>query len=174
MARIEYDSERMPKLAYQLALLGATFEQIARVFEISISKLRMWRRDYREFDTALNMGRMEADSNVAASLYQCAMGYSYPEERLVKTKDGLEVVTINKFKPRDAWAAAKWLAVRQRGLWSEVKQTAISQTNVNVAAIDLSVLTTEELEIAKKLGLTSSNEELPEAQIIDNEGDTNT
>lgn len=64
----------MPEQARKLCLLGATNEQLAKAFEVSISRLEAWIKEKPEFQGAIKEGRENADGEIAGALYTKAMG----------------------------------------------------------------------------------------------------
>jgi len=64
----------MPEQARKLCLLGATNEQLAAAFEVSIESIQGWLRNKPEFLQAVKDGRENADGQIAGALYQKAMG----------------------------------------------------------------------------------------------------
>lgn len=147
-----YDPSNVEKV-YELALLGATEQQIALMFDVSVSTIEHWKRTEPEFFLALQRGKIEADTKVAAAFYKRAVGYDIEEERVTVFQGEPIHYKVKKHIPADVWAAAKWLALRQRGTWSEVQRAEVMHMNVNVAAIDLSGLSIEQLKAIESLGL---------------------
>jgi len=154
MRRYTHFDERFVNIAYNMALLGATDAQVAKVCEVDVQTIDYWKRTYTGFALALKVGKQEADAQVANSFFKCCNGYTYTEEHIHIAKDGTVVKTpVTKYKGPDAWSCAKWLAIRQRATWSETHRVDIQQTrNINVS-LNINNLTTEELLLAKKLGL---------------------
>src|ERR1044072_7968440 len=62
------------KLARKFCILGATNEQLAELFEVSLSTVGAWLVQFPEFKQAVNQGRAVADADVAESLYSRATG----------------------------------------------------------------------------------------------------
>lgn len=60
--------------AERLCLVGATDDELARVFNVSNTTINNWKRAYPRFLAALKRGRDEADSAVARALYLKALG----------------------------------------------------------------------------------------------------
>jgi len=54
-------------------LLGATNEELARIFEVNVSTIDKWIRDIPEFSSAVKDGREDADAKVSQSLYRTAL-----------------------------------------------------------------------------------------------------
>jgi hypothetical protein len=122
------------RLAYQMALLGATDIQMAEAFDISESTIYEWKK-IRRFSEALRKGKIEADSKVAQALYKRALGFTYNETTFEKIdgKANLQITTANeivtvdaykkkvvtKYLPPDTGAAMSWLKNRQKELWRD-------------------------------------------------------
>lgn len=110
----------MPQQAKRLALLGLKDEEIAVAFGVSERTIYYWKAQYPAFLQALNEGRTLADANVAASLYQRAVGMTVYEDKLAHDPKGGQTLTkVAKQLPPDTSAAAHWLALRQRKLWAK-------------------------------------------------------
>ena len=150
-------NQERPLEAHKLALLGATDVIIAKEMGISIGTFSLWKKNKREFAIALEKGRTMADADVASSLYKMAMGY-WGKETVVHVFKGEEIVTtVDKYYPPNAWAANKWLSIRQKPLWGDTskhEQPQQNQLNVfNFNSIDLTGVSTEELMLLKSIGL---------------------
>src|SRR5665811_2001891 len=87
-----YDAERHCRLARGLCLLGATDEEIAREFGVSLATYYRMRREHPELDQAIRMSKLPADGEVAAAVHKVSTGYKRIERRPVATKDGVEIV----------------------------------------------------------------------------------
>jgi len=146
-------NDKRPGQAYELALLGATNKMMAMVFEVKEQTIDYWIRTRPEFKEAVHRGRIITDAKVAKALLQCATGYEYYEETAMMVKGEMLVKRIKKTVPPNPWAAAKWLAIRQRELWADVHKTEAINTNVNVFKLDFSGLSTDELKLVEKLGI---------------------
>lgn len=111
--------------AYNLALLGATEIEIAKIFGITKTTLTRWKREHGELSASINRGRDAADANVANRLYQRAMGFEHDDEeiKVVSLGNGegsqIERVKVRKVYPPDTAAAIFWLKNRQRGKWRD-------------------------------------------------------
>src|SRR5216683_2182387 len=68
--------------ARRLALLGLTDTEIADLFGISPDTLYEWRRRHPEFSDSLDAGKIEADAEVAESLYHRARGAKVPAVKI--------------------------------------------------------------------------------------------
>jgi len=123
------------KLAFQLALLGATDMQAAEAMDISVSTLYEWKEKHRQFSEALRRGKIEADGRVAAALYKRATGFKYNEVTFEKidgkvvlditttgdmiTEDAYKKKVVTKYVAPDTGAAMSWLKNRQKDLWRD-------------------------------------------------------
>lgn len=114
----------------KLGLLGATDSEVAEFFGVTRQTLHNWRKQYPTFKDATEFGKTVANMNVAAKLYDRAMGYEYVEQVPIKLKevtykDGkrvkeverVEVVEIVKVVPPDTTAIIFFLKNRDRKNW---------------------------------------------------------
>lgn len=122
----------MNEQAYKLALLGMTDAEIAEFFGIAVSTFYAWKGQHIAFSEAVNAGGVQADAEVAASLYRRATGEIVFTEKRVKNSNGeYEIVRLSQRVPADAGAAKLWLANRQPGKWRD-KQEVQHGGNVEV------------------------------------------
>lgn len=114
----KYNSE-FAEQAYKLCLLGSTNEDLANFFNVAVSTIGKWISEIPEFSDALKKGREIADSNVANRLYQRALGYEHPEEKVFCNNGEIISATVTKHYPPDPVAAIFWLKNRQRKKWKD-------------------------------------------------------
>lgn len=135
MARPTKYDESYPKTALKLALTGFTDEQMADFFEINKDTLYEWRKKYPKFSDSIKSGKEVADSNVASSLYQRALGQTKKIQKAFKlktTKNGegseerIEVAEEEVYIPPDTTAQIFWLKNRQPKAWRDKQETEIS------------------------------------------------
>lgn len=60
--------------AHRLCLLGVTDSILAAAFGVAESTLNTWKKTHPDFAEALRLGKVEADAEVALSLYNKALG----------------------------------------------------------------------------------------------------
>ena len=110
------------KQAYQLALLGHTDKEIAKVWGIAVSTLNKWKLEKPRLSESLTRGRDIADAEVAAKLHERAIGYSHPDTHF-STHEGevIQTETVKHYPPSEG-AAKIWLSNRQRGKWTKLEQ----------------------------------------------------
>ena len=131
--------------AYKLSLLGATNDQLSDFFHISGSTLDKWIAEKPEFSGALKEGKARADSEVADSLYNRALGYEVMEQQAIKVRDGkdsnggiierVEIVEVKRFVPPDTTACIFWLKNRQPELWRDKTESKITaDLTINVSS----------------------------------------
>lgn len=107
------------KLARKFCILGATNEQLAEFFEVSVSTIGAWLVQFPDFKQAVHQGRAVADADVAESLYSRATGYDLKVEKIVATPDGPDVMSYTRHYEADTAACMFWLRNRRRDLWRE-------------------------------------------------------
>lgn len=106
----------------KLCKLGATDAEIADFFEVVESTVNLWKLDYPEFSESIRRGKIEADANVAASLYHRAIGYSHGDVDIRVV--GKEIVQTNliKYYPPDSVAGIFWLKNRRPKDWRDKQE----------------------------------------------------
>lgn len=122
--------------AAMLCKLGATDQELADFFDVTIRTINRWKVVHPEFADALRRGKDVADERVEASLYHRAMGLEYEEANPVKLKkvlydgDGkkvaeeerVEIVMVKKVIPADTTAAVFWLKNRRAEQWRDIQR----------------------------------------------------
>ncbi|MFW6246754.1 MAG: hypothetical protein ACOC22_01065 [bacterium] len=155
--------------AYHLALLGATDQDIADVFGVTLLTIHNWKRNKEGFLTALKRGKSRADAKVAHAMYKKAIGFKYKDAHVltnrIKKRDSkgkvIEeyteplVVEVDKESLPDTAAGFKWLGARQPDKWSQ--KTHIEGTVKHDHKLDLSDFSIEELKVLDKLGVGSKD-----------------
>lgn len=111
--------EEFAEQAKKLYLLGLTDEEVAGFFEVSVQTLHNWRAKHPAFVEANAQGKVIADAEVAAKLFERATGYSHPAVKFMLVNGVVETVNYTEHYPPDTTAALKWLFNRQPGRWRE-------------------------------------------------------
>jgi hypothetical protein len=128
--------EEFEPLVYKLALLGATDAEMSDILEISVETFNVWKREKPRFSESLKNGKAIADANVASRLYERAVGYEHPEEKIFQYEGAPLIVPTTKHYPPDTAAATLWLKNRQGDKWRD--KTEVDHTgNVTVEIIRL-------------------------------------
>lgn len=123
MARpTKYKAEFEEKV-YKLCLLGATDEEIADFFGVTERTINRWKKK-KGFCQAIKKGKIDADANVAESLYNRACGYKHPDVHISNYQGDITVTDIIKHYPPDTAAAFIWL--KNRAGWKDKSETALS------------------------------------------------
>jgi hypothetical protein len=113
--REEYAEE-----AYKLCLLGATDQELGDIFGVHRDTIHEWKRTRPDFSDAITRGKMLADAEVAAKLYERACGYVVNAVKLYRQDDGSVLqVPYQIMHPPDTQAASLWLRNRQPRLWRD-------------------------------------------------------
>lgn len=153
----KYNSAYHDDWAWSLAAQGATDEEIAEAFKISVRTLHRWKKDYEKFAEALATGKEVADAKVEKSLYRRALGYEAKDvDQTVDTDPMTGKVTITKQRivtkhvPPDTMAIMYWLNNRTKntGKWSQQQKVELSGS---VGTVDLSKVSDDDLEKLTKL-----------------------
>lgn len=132
--------------AKELAFLGHSDAEIAKVWGIELVTLAKWKNIKPGFYESLNAGRHEALGQVAISMHKAAIGYYYDDVAVTSYLGVVTVTPIKKYKGPNPWACAKILAVKDRANWSEVQRSESIHTNINIAKVDFSMMNSEILQ----------------------------
>lgn len=113
--RPEYDA-----LAFKFCLLGATNARLAEYFEVDQSTIDLWIKDIPSFSGSVKKGRVEADAEIAQSLYHRGKGYSHPDVHISNFQGEITQTPITKHYPPDTAAAFIWL--KNRSHWRDKQE----------------------------------------------------
>lgn len=106
-----YNEKYHDRWAWSLALKGATDEDIADAFGISVRTLHRWKKEHESFAEALGPGKDVADAQVKHSLYQRAIGYDAKDvEQIIVT----DPATGGKEWKRPVWSRSISHPIRWR------------------------------------------------------------
>lgn len=106
-----------PNQAFRHCLLGATNEDLAALFQVSVRTINRWLVEHKEFCHAVQAGKADADARVAAAVFKRAVGFKVPEVHISSYKGEVTITEVEKFYPPDMGAAAMWLYNRQPERW---------------------------------------------------------
>lgn len=132
-------NEEMNVQVLKLCILGATDKEIADFFNIAESTLNEWKKTYPAFSESIKKGKMEADMNVASSLYQRATGFKTKTQKAFKIRkhengkgstEDVKVVTVEEAYPPDSTSAIFWLKNRRPEQWRDKKEIEMPGTTV--------------------------------------------
>lgn len=132
--------ERVPDMARSLALLGASQEEMATAFGVCRKTITTWSREYPLFKQAILDGRVAADAIVGKRLYERALGYDCPEDKIFyDSKEAKPVIvpTVRHYPP-DTTAAIFWLKNRHPDKWRDrhvVDQTTTHEAGDSLKAV---------------------------------------
>ena len=104
--------------AHNYCLMGATNEDLAGFFEVTRRTIDNWIAAHPDFAAAVRTGRVVADSRVARSLYDRAMGFEHTVERTVMHRGEERTLKSTLFYPPDTQACIFWLRNRRRPTWN--------------------------------------------------------
>lgn len=117
MARKSLWDDSMAGYAKDLCLLGATDVDLAKHFEVSLATINNWKKKHLAFRLAIKEGKFVADSKVAASLFQRAIGYSMVETDVRVIDKKVVLTEVVKNFPPDTLACMFILQNRNKELW---------------------------------------------------------
>ena len=111
----ELDMDQVRKLAQA----GWTDREMADFFKVSISTWYKWKASNESFREALKDWKDAADCRVERALYERAIGYEIPEDKIFNHNGEALVVPTIKHYPADSSAAMNWLKNRKPDRWRD-------------------------------------------------------
>jgi cell fate (sporulation/competence/biofilm development) regulator YmcA (YheA/YmcA/DUF963 family) len=136
--KIEYNEQ-----VEKLCKLGATDKEIGDFFNVTETTINNWKIKEPEFFESIKRGKIEADMNVADSLYKRAMGYEHDEVHITSFQGEITKTPIVKHYAPDTTAIMAWLNNRRPEQYRSKQYVESSNTNVNINE-DVTELTSEE------------------------------
>lgn len=118
----------------KLCLLGATNEDLADFFHVSIRTVIRWMTEHEEFCHAVKEAKDVADARVERSLYQRAVGYTFDSEKIFNGKDGIVRTDTREHVPPDVTAQIFWLKNRRKEQWRD-KQEVETSGNLTINVV---------------------------------------
>lgn len=124
-----FDPKFVP-IAEKMGELGATDQELADAFGVSVRTIYSWKHEYEEFSSALKVAKEAADERVERSLFQKAIGYEQEEVKIFMPS-GADKPVYAPFRAKiapDTTAAIFWLKNRRSGAWKDKHEVEHSAT----------------------------------------------
>ncbi|MCW1926302.1 hypothetical protein OKA05_27355 [Luteolibacter arcticus] len=105
----------------KLCRLGASAEELADFFGVTVERMEAWKGEHAEFGEAVRRGQMLADAEVADRLYLRARGYTHEAVKVMSRGGKEEPVSVpyeEHYAP-DTTACIFWLKNRRPDLWRD-------------------------------------------------------
>ncbi len=115
----KYEGVKTDKTIYKMCLLGLIDREIAAVLDISEETLNEWKKQYPSVSESIKKGKEVADAKVVQALYKRALGFEYDAVKIFNNNGQEMIVPYKEYVLPDVTAQKKWLAARQRKVWSE-------------------------------------------------------
>ncbi len=124
----------------KLCLMGYTDKQLGKFFEVAESTINKWKIDHKGFSESLKAGKEIADSEVTASLFERAKGYSHIETKVFNNQGEILTYDVNKIYPPDPISIKYWLNNRQPERWREKVEEVGSDLEGQIQKIQIEVV----------------------------------
>lgn len=134
-AQTKYNPAYHDDWAWSLAIKGATNDEIAEAFDISVRTFIRWCQTYESLAKCVEEGKNIADARVEKSLYERTQEHTVTEEEKILDfdKDGnpkpVRVKTVKKVIPADTMSIMYWLNNRKRGSWSQRQEVSLTASD---------------------------------------------
>lgn len=124
---------------------GYINDELAKLMKIAPSTLYEWQNKFSEIAEALKDEKQVADAKVESETYRMATGYYYPEEQAMKvkeesyddegrkvTREKIEIITLNRYKPAEPTVNMFWLKNRRPETWKEKQVVTVDGTELSI------------------------------------------
>ena len=108
--------------ARKLCAKGFTDFELSQFFGIHRSTLYVWQSESDEFANAMQAGKEIADNRVERSLFEKAVGYSFPAERIFSDKGTIVRAEYIEHVPPSDVAGMFWLKNRKKDQWRDKQE----------------------------------------------------
>lgn len=112
-------SEEIIRQTREACLLGATNENLAKLFNVATSTIDEWIAHNEAFSGAVKAAKAELDNQVERRLYERATGYSHPEVHVSNYQGEVTLTPLTKHYPPDATSLIFWLKNRRPQAWRD-------------------------------------------------------
>lgn len=137
MGRAKPFKEEFIDICYNLALLGATDEQMANAINVGTTRFYEYKKQHPKFAESIKKGGIVADSQVAQALFKRAVGFYQEVEELKATQEGIVKIKVNKYFPPEPTAIIYWLKCRQPNNWRDNKDKTQINTDDHIVKVEV-------------------------------------
>lgn len=125
---------RFPKMAAKACELGATHQDLADLFDVSIDTVTTWIKEHPKFSASIKEAKLRADEQVEKSLFKRALGYSHEDVdiRTVAIGNGQSEIVktpLTKHYPPSEVACIFWLKNRKPKEWRDKQDVALQNAD---------------------------------------------
>lgn len=106
------------RMAQKACEFGAVDSDLAEMFGVSEQTINAWKKAQPDFLESLK-SKKHADDRVERALYERAIGYYHPEEKVFNNNGEEMIVETIKHYPPDTGACVVWLANRRPDEWKK-------------------------------------------------------
>lgn len=133
-AKPVYNQEYHDDWAWSLAIKGATDDEIADAFGVSVRSINAWKNRHASFRKKMNEGKNSANAKVELSLYRRAVGFECEDTETLIEMDAhgnqkpLKIRKTKKYLAPDTMAIMYWLnnRCRKTGEWSQKQDVMLN------------------------------------------------
>jgi hypothetical protein len=107
------------KVVKHMCMLGATYEDLAKYFDVSAQTIVTWKKQFPDFAKVLRDAKDEADNKVIASLFERATGYKHKATKFFQHNGRIVSADFTEHYPPDVTAIQFWLKNRRPTQWRD-------------------------------------------------------
>ena len=129
MARPTKFQEEYIPIIKLLAEKGCTDQEMATAIGVTEQTFNNWKKSQPEFFESLKEAKEIADKRVERSLYERAIGYTHPEEKIFNNNGAIIRANTHKHYPPDPTSMIFWLKNRKPKEWRDKQELEHSGPN---------------------------------------------
>lgn len=149
-----YNENYHPQLIELLSRLGYTDKEAAEYLQISERTLNYWKKQHKQFLQSIKKGKNEIINQIEHALYQSAIGYKHPEDKIFynSTKDKVIIQSTTKHYPPNPVSIIFSLKNLDPKKWRDKQEINVSG-GFDVMKFDVPISEEEKQEALKQLRL---------------------
>lgn len=109
---------------------GVIDRDLAEFFKVSEVTINAWKKKYPKFLKSINKGKAFPNEQVRRALFERAIGYEHPEDKIFNDGGEPLIVPTTKHYPPDTAAAFIWLKNRDPDNWRDKHEVTIENITI--------------------------------------------
>ena len=118
--------ERMVGEGRKLASYGATDEEMAAFWGVTVKTFYNWQKEHPGFLHALKEGKEKPDAQVERSLFERATGYTHDAVKILQYEGQPVIVPYTERYPPDSTSMIFWLKNRRPDRWRDKSEVEVT------------------------------------------------
>jgi hypothetical protein len=145
--QVVLDDAELAKIG-SLCRLGASIDDMARILDLTPYQLEAAITNDERLQTIIKGFNSSRNVMVEQALYKRAIGFNFTERKAFSTKDGVEMIDIDRYIIPDTKACITWLKNMDPDNWKDTSEVNATLDTNSVESLGMMVL--DELKQRRK------------------------